>query len=136
MLAPDLPQSAQRVIAQRRPAAGARTHQAVLSIIDIAAGAIRREVAIGIIAKVRRPGGQILVEAVDGVVARHVDAASPHIAAVVAGLGRDLIGGVFHDDTIPSVPFDSSPLQALSESRPTVFCLQIHCGHNRSLPQH
>jgi hypothetical protein len=38
----------------------------------------------------RRPGGQILVEPVDSVVARNVDPAGPHIAAVVAGLRDDL----------------------------------------------
>jgi hypothetical protein len=40
----------------------------------------------------RRPGGQILVEAVDSVVARNVDPAGPHIAAVVVGLRDDLRG--------------------------------------------
>ena len=85
MLAPDLPQSAQRVIAQRRPAAGARTHQAVFGIIHIGAGAIEGEVAIVVIAIGRRSDRQILVEAVDGVGAAKVDPAGPHIVVVVAG---------------------------------------------------
>jgi len=40
----------------------------------------------------RRPGGKILVEAVDGVVARHVDAAGSNINPIVAGPGGTLRG--------------------------------------------
>ena len=45
LLAPDLPQYAQEGIAGRCPVAGARTHEAVLGILRIGAGAIREVAA-------------------------------------------------------------------------------------------
>lgn len=87
----DLEQPPDRVIGQRRRSGA---DEAVLAIVDVAAGAVGGEISVGIVGKGCGARGRcvrgILVEAVGDIIAVDVDEAIIGVRVVVAAFLRDL----------------------------------------------
>ena len=71
--AADLVEPTQRIVAQAGARTAAAADQAVLDIVDVAVGAIRGQIAVGVVAEPGAGDRAVLIEAVGGVAAIGID---------------------------------------------------------------